>query len=79
MKRFEQGPRSASPPAAAEATDKRSRRKRGSPLKTTAKLEAEIEELRRQLGEAQDALRAIHEGQVDAIVVDSEQGRTSSR
>ncbi len=37
-------------------------------------LQRENEELRRQLTEAEEALRAIREGQVDAIVVDGAEG-----
>ena len=43
-------------------------------MSSIARLQRENEELRRQLGEAEDALRAIREGQVDAIVVDGERG-----
>jgi PAS domain S-box-containing protein len=43
-------------------------------MSAIADLERENEELRRRLGEVEDALRAIRDGQVDAIVVDGEQG-----
>ncbi len=36
--------------------------------------EAEIQELRRRLDEAEDTLRAIRSGEVDALVVSSEEG-----
>ena len=38
--------------------------------KTVEQLEAENEELRRQLAEAREALEAIRRGDVDAVVVD---------
>jgi PAS domain S-box-containing protein len=38
------------------------------------KLRAENEELRRRLGEAEDALRAIREGDVDAVIVSGSKG-----
>src|SRR5690348_7691524 len=38
------------------------------------KLRAENDELRRKLAEAEDALRAIREGEVDAIVVTGTKG-----
>jgi len=41
---------------------------------TAVELQRENEELRRQLADAEDALRAIHEGQVDAIVVEGAAG-----
>lgn len=41
---------------------------------TKEELKRENEELRRRLAEAEDALRAIREGQVDAIVVDGAAG-----
>ena len=43
-------------------------------MDTQARLRSENDELRHQLGDAEDALRAIREGQVDAIVVDGAQG-----
>jgi two-component system sensor histidine kinase UhpB len=43
-------------------------------MKATEKLKRENKELRRRLAEAEDALRAIREGRVDAIVTDDSQG-----
>jgi PAS domain S-box-containing protein len=43
-------------------------------MSAIAGMERENEELRRRLGEAEDALRAIRDGQVDAIVVEGAQG-----
>lgn len=42
--------------------------------KTVEQVEAEVEELRRQLGEAREALEAIRRGDVDAVVVDRPEG-----
>ena len=42
--------------------------------KSIAELEAELEELRFQLQEANDAIHAIRTGQVDALVVKEERG-----
>lgn len=41
-------------------------------MTTTAELEQQIEELRRQLSEAQETIRAIQGGEVDAVVVDDQ-------
>jgi two-component system CheB/CheR fusion protein len=43
-------------------------------LKTAAKLEQEIEELRQQLEEANDTIEAIRTGQVDALIVKDKKG-----
>ena len=43
-------------------------------VKTYEQLEAEIKELRLQLHEANDAIHAIRTGQVDAVVVQTENG-----
>src|SRR5215207_2497891 len=43
-------------------------------MQTITELQAEIEELRLQLHEAQDAIHAIRSGQVDALVVQDKSG-----
>ena len=37
-------------------------------------VDVEVDELRRRLDEAEETLRAIREGEVDAVVVDGPQG-----
>jgi len=44
------------------------------PTSAEAELRAEIAELRAQLGEAEDTLRAIRSGEVEALVVDTDHG-----